>query len=66
MKEINGMKYCPKCKETKPVSEYQRSWGTNDGYQVWCRDCMNAHQRARSAERRARNRARNLGEKAGG
>lgn len=58
MKESNGMKRCPKCGNVKPVSEYYRSLGNKDGYQVWCKDCFRAV--------RAANRAANLAGKDGG
>jgi hypothetical protein len=65
MKESDGMKYCPKCGETKPVSEFARNWGANDGYQVYCKPCLNAYCRASSKARRERNKARHLAQKAG-
>lgn len=65
MKESNGMKRCPTCGETLPVSEFWKSYGTNDGYQVLCKTCQKAYQREYQARRRAANRLKNLGEKAG-
>ncbi len=40
MKAVNGMKYCPRCSETKPISSYHRNKRTADGYQCYCVDCM--------------------------
>lgn len=65
MKAENGMKRCPKCGTTKTVEHYHRSWGTNDGFQVWCKDCMAEYQRTSAGQRRERNRAKHLAGKDG-
>lgn len=39
MEQKNGLKYCPKCKQTKPVSAYQRDKTTKDGFCCTCKDC---------------------------
>ena len=33
------MKYCTKCKTSKPLSEYWKNRSTKDGYQLWCKPC---------------------------
>jgi hypothetical protein len=65
MKASNGMKYCPRCTETKAVADFAASYGNDDGLQTWCRNCCNLYNRQRSKVRRAANRAKHLGEKAG-
>jgi hypothetical protein len=37
----DGMKYCPQCKETKPVSEFGRNRATSSGLTAYCRPCHN-------------------------
>jgi hypothetical protein len=65
MKAVDGMKRCPKCGGTKEVAEFARSYGTNDGYQVYCKACFNAYTREYAKKRREMNRQRHLGEKVG-
>jgi hypothetical protein len=38
-----GVKRCPKCKATKPLSEFAKSQHTLHGYQVYCRACGAKH-----------------------
>lgn len=33
------MKYCSKCKKTKPLAEYWRNRSTKDGLQSYCKPC---------------------------
>jgi hypothetical protein len=47
------------------VGDFWKSHGNNDGYQVLCKDCQREYQRAYGIKRRAANRAKNLGDKAG-
>lgn len=35
-------KRCPKCKTTKPVSEFYKSKQTKDGLRSWCKECFKA------------------------
>lgn len=44
---IDGHKYCPKCKETKPVVTFSLDKRRGDGLKCWCKDCNSAasHQR---------------------
>lgn len=41
----DGMKYCVKCLETKPVEAFNRHAKSKDGRQAWCRECFAAHRR---------------------
>lgn len=41
-----GEKRCPKCEETKPLSEFGRS---RAGFQSWCRGCVRRAQRGAAA-----------------
>ena len=36
---INGLKYCPKCKETKKLKDFNKSKNTNKGYSSYCTLC---------------------------
>ena len=36
-----GTKYCPKCKQVKPLSEFGISRNTADGYAFYCKTCFN-------------------------
>ncbi|WP_460349056.1 endonuclease VII domain-containing protein [Actinoallomurus acanthiterrae] len=36
-----GMKYCPQCEETKPVSEFGRNRSTSTGLTAYCKPCHN-------------------------
>jgi hypothetical protein len=38
----SGLKTCPRCKTTKPLSDYYKSKGTMHGYQVYCKPCCHA------------------------
>jgi hypothetical protein len=33
------MKRCPKCGETKPLTEFWKNRSTSDGVQAWCKPC---------------------------
>jgi len=55
MKEIDGMKFCPKCKETQPVSEFYRNAVAKDGLQVWCKSCQRVAVKRCHDANRARN-----------
>jgi hypothetical protein len=35
----NVMKYCSKCKKTKPKVEFAKHKKNNDGLQYWCKPC---------------------------
>jgi hypothetical protein len=37
---VDGLKECPRCGETKPVSEYNKNKSTSDGLQHACRSCQ--------------------------
>lgn len=41
-------KPCGKCKETKPLSEFNRDKRRKDGRQSWCRACMSAYNKTYS------------------
>lgn len=62
MKTETQMKTCSKCRETKPVSEYNTKRSRLDGLQTECRPCnrlslslWRASNRARATEYRAEN-----------
>ena len=57
MRESNGMKRCPRCEQTMPVAEFNRSLGEVDGYQNWCRKCAKVYQDAKRKARIAARRA---------
>jgi len=38
----SGEKECPKCGQTKPLSEFHKSSATVHGYQVYCKPCNSA------------------------
>lgn len=57
MRERDGLKRCPKCGQTKPVSEFYRNLRTADGLQVWCKECLDGSckaSRQRNVERNLR------------
>lgn len=33
------MKYCPRCKQTKPFTEFYKAKERKDGYRNYCKDC---------------------------
>jgi hypothetical protein len=52
-----GLKYCPRCGETKPRTEYHRDNNSCSGYRTHCKACRNltARQRRAGAEPYPRN-----------
>jgi superfamily II helicase len=36
-------KVCRKCKEEKPLSEFNKNKGKKDGLHCWCRDCVKSY-----------------------
>ena len=44
---INGMKFCPKCQMTKPVSEYYPDPRSRWGVRSPCKQCIGQRNRAR-------------------
>lgn len=36
-------KYCPKCGKTKPVTEFHIKRASKDGYNNYCKECVNAY-----------------------
>lgn len=45
-----GVKFCNKCKESKPTEEYNRNASQRDGLSHWCGECMRKKDRNRSVE----------------
>lgn len=43
MKQIDGLKLCPRCKLTKPVKEFNKMRSTFDGYKCYCKKCCHAY-----------------------
>lgn len=39
MRAAGGEKRCPRCGETKPVSDFSRRAESADGLQLWCKLC---------------------------
>jgi len=39
MREINGKKFCPKCKKIKALTEFYTMSSTFDGYCCYCKTC---------------------------
>lgn len=39
MAEILILKRCPRCKQTKPISEFYKCPGRKDGHEGWCKQC---------------------------
>lgn len=39
------MKTCKRCKEVKPLSDFGKDRGQNDGLAIWCKECSAAYQR---------------------
>lgn len=37
----NGIKYCPKCQQTKPIDNFHRSGKSNSGVASHCKECAN-------------------------
>ena len=48
------MKKCIKCKESKDAEHFQRSAGSRDGLDAWCKDCRKAEYIQKKAETRNR------------
>ena len=42
---VNGLKECPKCGETKPVSEYHKNKAYSDGLGSHCRSCRKIYEK---------------------
>lgn len=39
MKQINGLKFCPRCKQTKKIEFFSKGINTVDGLKIYCKDC---------------------------
>lgn len=52
MEEIKT-KRCSHCGKELPVSMFHRSSNSSDGYQSWCKPCINEDARNRTARKRA-------------
>lgn len=46
-------KRCPKCEQTKPLSDFHVDRSKNDGHKSWCKRCLNSQDRDGYAERKA-------------
>jgi len=49
-----GLKHCPCCKETKPLSAFSKRKGVPTGRQEWCRACVSAWGQVHREENMAR------------
>lgn len=47
------MKTCPKCSQSKSVSEFYKDKSRPDGLKVWCRECSRKHDTSNPDTRRA-------------
>lgn len=47
-------KQCTRCKETKPINEFNRSSSNKDGYSHWCKDCKTETAYFKLLEKRAK------------
>jgi hypothetical protein len=45
-------KKCGRCQAVKPLLVFGRDKSTHDGFQSWCKDCVNARARKRYYEER--------------
>ena len=54
---IEKRKWCPKCKQERPVSAFNRNAARYDGRDSWCRDCFNEHRREKRATEPRKTRA---------
>lgn len=50
--EVKGEKYCPHCKQIRPLSEFHKSKKNIDGYQAWCRTCVNNYYKEKGTTRK--------------
>lgn len=41
-------KFCARCREDVPISEFSKSGKSSDGLQSWCRECKRKHELERS------------------
>lgn len=54
---VTGMKTCPRCKESKPVSSYQITRSEPDGLCVWCRECKSVYAKAHYSDNKDQKKA---------
>jgi hypothetical protein len=40
-------KFCPRCMEMVPLTQFGTNIASDSGYQPYCRDCFNAYKRER-------------------
>lgn len=45
------LRYCPKCKEEKNLSEYRRDKNSSSGFSAYCKVCFRAYQKSAYAEK---------------
>ncbi len=43
---IKPMKFCPRCKDKKELSEFSKSQREKDGLQQWCKKCCQTYRRS--------------------
>jgi len=49
---LNGVKYCPKCHETKSVEEFSNSKNSNSGKASHCKECCKVLSKSHSKDKR--------------
>ncbi len=47
---LEGFRWCTKCEQPKPVSEFARNSSREDGLAIWCRRCTSGYHTAYYAE----------------
>jgi len=52
MSETIQTKRCPKCKQIKPLSEFNKSKNRKDELQVYCKQCRKQYRQAHKAQRK--------------
>ena len=45
-------KYCKKCNNTKPVSEFYKNKSSKDGFQHWCKNCQKEYSKQPHVKKR--------------
>lgn len=49
---LTPVKECSKCHEVKDIDEFHMHRGSRDGHQAWCKACVKANDKRRTAVRR--------------
>jgi hypothetical protein len=49
-----GLRWCSKCKENRPVEEFQRNSALKDGVHCWCKPCCKKYKKVSYIKQRER------------